>query len=63
MIAPISTLLARHDEFVPRDLAVLEDALDGGKVEFRRHVHHGQVFVIEAVVRVVVGRLALRDAR
>ena len=55
-------LLARHHEFVLGNLAVLEDPLDGGQVEFGRHVHHGQVFVIEPIVRVVICRLTAHHA-
>ncbi len=51
---------APHGEGVGRDLSVLEDALHGRKVELGGHVHDGEVFVVELVVLVVLGRLAAR---
>ncbi len=56
-------LLARHHELVARNLAVLEDPLHGGQIEFRRHVHDREILVIKAVVRVEIRGLAPRDAQ
>ncbi len=49
---------ATDGKYVLRDLAVLENTLDGREVEFRRHIHHGEVFIIKAVVFVMFGRFA-----
>jgi hypothetical protein len=62
VILPISTF-AIDGEAVLAISQPLEDALDGGEVELRRHVHHGEVFVVELVVLVVVRRLALGHAQ
>jgi hypothetical protein len=58
----MSTARPATVEGVPCDLAALEDALHGRKVELGRHVHDGEVFVVEGVVLVVVRRLALGRA-
>ena len=49
--------LARHDKHVARDFAVFENALDGRQVEFRRHIHHGKILIVKAVVGIVIGSL------
>ena len=54
---------ARDHKGVSGDFAVLEDALDRGQVEFRRHVHHGEVFVVKAVMGVVVRGLTIGHAQ
>ena len=54
---------APQGEGIAGDLAVLEDALDGGEVEFGRHVHHREIFVVEAVVAVMIAGLALGHAQ
>ena len=45
------------------DLATLEDALDGGEVELRRHVHDGEILVVEPVVAHRDRRSSPRAAR
>ena len=52
---------SRNDETVLRDLALLEDAVHGGQIEFRSHVHNGQIFVIKAVMGIMIRRFAARD--
>ena len=51
-------LMSSDDKFVLRNLALLEDTVDGGEVEFGGHVHDSQIFVVEAVVRIMVRRIA-----
>ncbi len=53
-------LLVADGKDVARDDPALEHPLHRGQVELGGHVHDGKVFVIEAVVLVVVARLAFR---
>ncbi len=54
---------ASHGERVLCNLAPLENALDGREVKFGGHIHHGEVFVVELIVLVVITGLASGDAR
>ena len=56
-------LVPSNLEGVARDLAAFEDALDCRQVEFRRHIHYREIFVIEAVMRVALAPLAARFGR
>ena len=49
-------------EPIPRNVPLFEDAFDRGQVEFRRHVHHGKILVVEPIVPVVLLRFALGHA-
>ena len=62
VILPISTLWPATVNSLLGDLEVLEDAFDRGQVEFGGHVHDGEIFVVELVVRVVIAGLAAGDA-
>ena len=52
--------LALDLEAVLRDFQPLEDPLHRGQIEFRGHVHHRQIFIVEDVVMVVFRAFALR---
>ena len=54
--------LARELHGAERQGVLLEHLLDGLEVEFGGHVHHREVFVVEAVVGVVIRCLPARRA-